>query len=134
MMKTKSFARNPLVGQFCNGTGGTHCWSFVSLVMSLLCILVKCTISPCSFLVGLMQGFHRHCCICPCQCHSKIKNVFIGEMAMFLLWDRCKEEVRAAAIVSLSLGISSGPQQSNWTLVIHLGNNDDEKKESLNKE
>ena len=70
--------------------------------------------------------FHRHC-ICPCQCHLKIKNVhIIGEMAMFLLWDRCKEEVRAAAIVSLSLGISSGPQQSNWTHVIHLGNNDDE--------
>ena len=66
--------------------------------------------------------FHRHC-IVHCQCHSKIKNVHICEMAMFLLWDRCKEEVRAAAIVSLSLGISSGPQQSNWT---HLGNNDDE--------
>ena len=49
---------------------------------------------------------------------------------MFLLWDRCKEEVRAAAIVSLSLGISSGPQQSNWTHVIHLGNNDDEENRS----
>ena len=51
-------------------------------------------------------------------------------MALFLLWDRCKEEVRAAAIVSLSLGISSGPQQSNWTHVIHLGNNDDEENRS----
>ena len=65
---------------------------------------------------------------------SVIRKSKMSTLPMFLLWDRCKEEVRAAAIVSLSLGISSGPQQSNWTHVIHLGNNDDEKKESLNKE
>ena len=79
-LRIKSFARNPLVGQCCYGTGGTH-WSFVSLVMSLLCLVVKCTRSPCFFFSGTDAckeevhdcDFHRHC-ICPWRCRSKINN------------------------------------------------------------
>ena len=50
-----------------------------------------------------------------CLCHL----FFCGNVAG-------KQEVRAPAIVSLSLGISSGPHPRNWTHVIDHGDDEDD--------